>query len=235
MVTTSGTTPPKKDKTPTRHDALSVPVVCPCCKQTKTTSEFYRSKFRKSGIVAYCKVCWGQKAQERRKGRKHSVTVSHKKCFKCGHTKPAEEFHSNTSRHDGLATMCKSCGVTYHANRRMNSPYDGFRILWHAIKKRCLRHGLPFSLRYAHIREVWDAQSGKCSLTGIDMTWADGTKNGRAVWNSGSLDRIEPKKGYVEGNVRFVLFCINSMKGESTDDVMLMVARALVNKADGLS
>ncbi len=41
-----------------------------------------------------------------------------------------------------------------------------------------------------------------------------------------SLDRIEPKKGYVDGNVRIVVWAINAMLCDWGEDVFYCVANA---------
>lgn len=45
---------------------------------------------------------------------------------------------------------------------------------------------------------------------------------------SPSIDRIVPDRGYVPGNIRFVLHAVNSMKNDGTDADMVMIARAIV-------
>ena len=71
-------------------------------------------------------------------------------------------------------------------------------------------------------------QKGCCALTGIKMTWGTGLQNGIPLPTSISIDRIKPELGYVSGNVRLILFCINSFRLSMTDAEMRKVARALL-------
>lgn len=73
----------------------------------------------------------------------------------------------------------------------------------------------------------FDKQNGRCYYTGILMTvgGGDGSRLERA-----SLDRIDPKKGYVVENVVFCCWVVNSMKNNlPLTDFLEWVAR--VHKA----
>lgn len=50
---------------------------------------------------------------------------------------------------------------------------------------------------------------------------------GRQVWSSASLDRINPKKGYVQGNVAVISFKANIIKSNATSNEIFAVARWL--------
>lgn len=69
---------------------------------------------------------------------------------------------------------------------------------------------------------LWDLflkQKRKCALSGVQLSFSKesgGTKRGRAE-TTASLDRINSKKGYVEGNVQWVHKVVNMMKNDSLD------------------
>lgn len=42
-----------------------------------------------------------------------TITVTEKRCTKCGETKPAAGFHRNRTRRDGLGLWCKECHRDY--------------------------------------------------------------------------------------------------------------------------
>lgn len=44
-----------------------------------------------------------------------------------------------------------------------------------------------------------------------------------------SIDRIDRSQGYVEGNARFILSCLNGFKHDGTDEQMYAIAEALIN------
>jgi hypothetical protein len=91
-------------------------------------------------------------------------------------------------------------------------------------RHRCIKKQLPFNLTEAWCEDNWN---GKCKLTGIDF---DLVSPGRSIF-SPSIDRIEPAKGYVTDNCRFILFGVNLLKFTGTDEDMIRIARALVNNS----
>jgi hypothetical protein len=62
----------------------------------------------------------------------------------------------------------------------------------------------------------------RCPLLGIPLYVAEGRKH--CKYNSPSLDRIDPKKGYVKGNVWVISHKANTMKSNaSIDEHILLV------------
>lgn len=55
-----------------------------------------------------------------------------------------------------------------------------------------------------------------CPLLGIELTYKAYTPGLRPPANYASLDRIDPKKGYIEGNVQILSFRANSIKSDAT-------------------
>lgn len=93
---------------------------------------------------------------------------------------------------------------------------------------------MPFDLTPEWALYRLDEIEWKCELTDLPMkSNRDGTKSKgekyEFCWNSISVDRIVPNKGYVKTNVRFVLNQINAFKTDGDDDRMCMIARALLD------
>lgn len=75
-------------------------------------------------------------------------------------------------------------------------------------KKAKLRRGLTYDMYMAlHVTH--------CPLLGIELSY-ENYKHGTAPDNYATLDRIDPKKGYVEGNVQILSFRANTLKGDAT-------------------
>lgn len=53
---------------------------------------------------------------------------------------------------------------------------------------------------------------------------------GRQVWNSASLDRIDPSRGYVQGNVAIISFKANTIKSNANSQEVFAVAEWLKSK-----
>lgn len=92
---------------------------------------------------------------------------------------------------------------------------------YYSSKRRAGKRGLVFNLT---LKWGEDTYTGKCCLTGIPFVVKGVTSNPFAI----SIDRIYPEMGYTDGNCRFVLFAINSLKGIGTDEDMFKIASSLV-------
>ena len=73
--------------------------------------------------------------------------------------------------------------------------------------------------------QKWDSQNGKCALTGWDMTLILG--KGKVPTNI-SIDRINPKKDYIEENIQLVCACVNVAKMEMSQDDFINMCKTIV-------
>ena len=76
-------------------------------------------------------------------------------------------------------------------------------------KNRAKTKKLSYEIDGAYLLKLWNENQGCCALTGqpFDLTkWGGrGQVNPRAP----SVDRIEPKLGYIPGNVRLITYHMN--------------------------
>ena len=87
------------------------------------------------------------------------------------------------------------------------------------------RSSVPSDLTFDYLLELWKKQDGRCYYTNeILNSYGAGPSRQQLTIinrnkNSPSLDKMNPEKGYVIGNVVWCSLPINSMKGElKTDD-----------------
>lgn len=71
-------------------------------------------------------------------------------------------------------------------------------------------------------------QNHKCALTGVDISFADTSKEHAAGKTTASLDRIDSSKGYIKGNIQWVHKMINIMKWSSSQDEFKLWCRLVV-------
>ena len=94
------------------------------------------------------------------------------------------------------------------------------------LKKRAIRLNLPFDLM-DHLDELNERfRRGVCELTGLPIRRA----KGGTQWDSASLDRIDPKAGYVYSNVRIVCFGMNAALGHWGEQVFRRIATAYLER-----
>jgi hypothetical protein len=81
------------------------------------------------------------------------------------------------------------------------------------------KKGVPFNITIDHLREVATRCNGYCEVTGKDL---DDEGPFRP-----SLDRIDPKQGYVIGNVRIVCLVANTAMLHYGEQALLALAIAM--------
>jgi hypothetical protein len=90
---------------------------------------------------------------------------------------------------------------------------------------------LPFDLDKEWVLIRLNEIDWKCELTGMPMQKRRNNLEHRRTgfqWDSISIDKVVPSKGYVKSNVRFVLNQINLFKQDGDDNRMFMLAEALL-------
>jgi len=148
-----------------------------------------------------------------------------KVCTKCNKHQPLSKFSKGNYK-DGLIYTCKPCNKKYNDNRCR------FK-LWFTNKKSRVKYEgnaeftiEPTDIPGVKIREIktyfktvpsWEPTEYPkvCSEWGIKLDWS---MNGVSQHNSPSLDRIDPKFGYIPGNVRIVCQSYNMAKGNCPPD-----------------
>lgn len=92
-----------------------------------------------------------------------------------------------------------------------------------SAKIRAKRKSLEFNLDISFLREI---APDKCPVFGFDLDW-NGWKssNGVAKENAPSLDRIDPNKGYVKGNVMWLSWKANRLKSDATHQDLLTLCK----------
>jgi len=110
----------------------------------------------------------------------------------------------------------KSCGC--HKNKGSNNgQWYGYeelngRTVGH-YKKNAKNRNIEFNVTIEYLWDVYIKQNKKCPYTGVDLILSPKTSYSRTPENA-SLDRIDSSKGYVEGNVQWVLKRVNNMKND---------------------
>jgi hypothetical protein len=88
------------------------------------------------------------------------------------------------------------------------------------------------SLTKTDLKDMWDAQQGKCSVTGLHMTYASRRMRDSTGLNA-SVDRIDQSKGYEKGNVRLVCYRVNLMRHAGEDADLLWWCKQIIEGIEG--
>jgi len=88
-------------------------------------------------------------------------------------------------------------------------------------RKNAISKGLEFALTTGYLHELWDKQDGKCALSGAELGFIG------SGWVTASVDRIDPDKGYVEGNVQWVCWRVNDSKSNMKNEDFINMCAAI--------
>jgi hypothetical protein len=90
------------------------------------------------------------------------------------------------------------------------------------------RHHSNVEVTLEYISELFDKQGGKCALTGWDIVFGGGAKDWRET--TASLDRIDSRLGYIEGNVQWVHKDVNIAKHDYPQNYFIELCRAVADE-----
>jgi len=114
--------------------------------------------------------------------------------------------------------------IRKHSNDYWQSSMD---IFLNYVYRRCKgtakqrlgarRRDVEFEVSFSYIRRLYELNQGRCAISGLTMAhkWSD--------LMALSIDRIDSKRGYIEGNVQLVCMWANLAKQKFTNDDMKKV------------
>jgi hypothetical protein len=166
-----------------------------------------------------------------------------KTCTTCNETKPISEFRKYGGRcRDSLRPLCKVCQREYErgwrsqtkeyraaARQRRKAKAKEYanqylsqnraKYLVAECRRRSARRGLAFDLDQ-HTPEIQTRiDQGRCELSEVPLK----TTMGPMAFDSPSIDRIDPSKGYVYSNIRVVCRAMNCALGDWGEEVLARV------------
>jgi hypothetical protein len=166
--------------------------------------------------------------------------MRHKKvktCSKCGQTKELVIHRTichdcNLERKRTVSAKAQSTEAGAVYNRTTTAAYRqtprgrAGLLLWFAAK-RAKAAGREFSIEAQNITDR--IAKGRCEATGIIFDMAPGLDKHHANPWAPSLDRYDSTKGYTTENVQVVCAAYNYAKSEWSAQVLLRLARAIVD------
>lgn len=173
---------------------------CPSCQESKTIDCYYINKRLKDGLSCYCKDCTKVKGRESKK----------RQYQKHGGLSPADRAWREKNK-DKLNELQKK----YAKNIRENYPE---RCLVRGAKHRAKHKKLDFDLKPEDI-----SIPSTCPLLGIPLQKGVG----RIHPGSPSLDRIDPSKGYIKGNVWVISYRANQIKNDASPRELIHIGNIL--------
>jgi hypothetical protein len=181
------------------------------------------------------------------------MTSLRKQCSKCGRVLLIENFSKKGGNSDGLRSSCKKCDAQYRREWQKNGGAEYMRIyakanpvkvitssLVRGAKARAKDKNLPFDIDLDYVRSMVGENAelaSHCPVFGIPLDWSCIRNNGnKALPNSPSIDRIDPERGYIKGNIKIISFRANQIKSDGSPSELKLVAaycaKALVDSLE---
>lgn len=169
-----------------------------------------------------------------------------KQCSACKQTLTVDNFSQSNrgvntyrGRLDGTrySSRCKPCAASYAKEWRLANPdYERrrralkptpeqimrrsfIRARLHDAKCRATKYNKQFNIDYEYLDSLLDF---KCAISKLPINMLKGSLD------VASLDCIEPKLGYVKGNIQWVSWRVNRAKGEQSQDDFISMCKAVV-------
>ena len=169
-----------------------------------------------------------------------------KHCSKCKKLKDIDQFNKEKRAKDGHRYSCRECDKermgkylkkigSYGRNKRkikaryrrqQNPEVDKLyskkyreknpeTLLIYNARRRAKEKNLPFNLDSYRKEIAKRLKTGKCEMTGVEFSF-----NGIRKYNSPSVDRVDPEKGYVYGNIRIICWGMNCALGPWGENIL---------------
>jgi len=153
-------------------------------------------------------------------------------CTKCGVPKPLSGFYYHRTRKRYMSS-CKECNKRASESyqkpkRRVDSDYV-LMMRATSIRRKCKLKGIEFATDLTKLlRELWAEQQGRCYYTGRMMELSGYHENDP---NAFTVDRFDPIKGYIKGNVVLCVSIVNRAKQDLSYDELLSLCEELLREA----
>lgn len=155
---------------------------------------------------------------------------------KCGQMcmKPNSEYLRNIKLNRKMFCS-RSCSISvastnrsrtinsYNISKHLNTNRDEFTP-FRKLLSSCKKRFKECNLTLEYIKSIWDKQNGICPYTGFKMEFRYYSKKNKGIslnMLQASIDRIDPSKGYIEGNIEFVCVPINYLKASFSKEKTL--------------
>lgn len=184
-----------------------------------------------------------------------------KVCSACGNEKPIDLFaiagskknNFNYTTDNRYKSQCKECCAIYAKEWRKKrkkelgeTDYRGSgkitkypkedRLLISAIRWRVndaigratrrqgyKRSDLDITADYAY--KLFKEQNGRCKYTNAPLSLV------KKKPDTLSIDKIDPAKGYIKGNIQWVVWAVNRAKGDLTEEMFINMCKAVAQGA----
>ena len=154
------------------------------------------------------------------------------KCKKCQQLKPETEFYKNNKHYrSGYSYNCIPCTKQYYletkekakARIKKDKQSNPIKYMLYNAQQRAKKRKIEYSIDISKLHVPTH-----CPIFGVELMYGGTGKTEKgygAFENAASLDRIDPKKGYVDDNVIIICWEANRSKALLTPEKFYMLAK----------
>lgn len=145
----------------------------------------------------------------------HLWPEGHRECVKCNNILPFSMFHKHKECHGGYNTVCKTCRKPVSTVQWTQTPL--VKKILSRCKSRSKLHNLEFNLTEDDI-----VIPSVCPVLLVPFN--------DSLEYTPSVDRIDPTKGYIKGNVQIMSNKANRMKSNATPTELRLFAQWVIRE-----
>lgn len=128
-----------------------------------------------------------------------------KLCKVCLEEKELTLFHKSHNNKYGVNHLCKPCRAKQQAEKYKQ---NWFRFQVTLKRAECKKKNIQFNLNEDYLKLIW---TNTCPVFKVSFDLS-----GKRGSYSPTLDRINPRAGYVKGNVAYISFRANRIKYDAS-------------------
>lgn len=123
----------------------------------------------------------------------------------------------------------KSCGCS--KNKNTDKTFGSvFNKYFNSVKSAAKSRKIIFTITLKYVKKLFIKQKNRCKLSGLKLVF-NNKKNYKGYKRiTASLDRIDSKKGYIEGNVQWIHKDINYMKCDYNQKYFINICKLITKK-----
>ena len=142
-------------------------------------------------------------------------------CTSCNKVRKLSQFEK--LKDGSYRGVCIACQLAQRARKTSATPEAYLQMLNIQLKSHRSKQDIQYELTTEDVVDMWEAQGGRCALSGVLMTHhRDGALgDGKQKELNASIDRINPQGPYVRENVQLVVNRVNTMKHTLGEDMFM--------------
>lgn len=186
--------------------------ICRVCGQEKTIDQFNKDRRQSDGYATICRECKHKKDKEyydkcMADPEKHAKRLQQSREYKARNKDKVQAAWEEYNKRPEVIQR----KAEWHQNKKETmSIEDKLKEISHRAHSRALLKNVPCTITWKDIqyREI-------CPILGIKLNWGFTTNEGGRNIDTPSLDRIDPRLGYIPGNICIISTLANMMKSSA--------------------